>query len=1141
MKCPKCQFENPAGAKFCNQCASKLELECPECRNLNPAGSKFCNECAHPLEKQKEAFAPKDLSFREKIAKIQRYLPEALTEKILSQRDRIEGERKEVTVMFCDMEGFTALTERLGPEEAYSVMDQVYEILIHKVHDYQGTVNEMTGDGIMALFGAPIALEDAPQRAIHSAMAIHREMVKFSERMGKKKAGIPTLKVRVGIHSGPVVVGTLGNDLRVEFKAVGDTVNLASRMEELARPGTTCVTEDTFRLTEGLFRFEALGEKLVKGKMEPVNVYQVIAPSTRRTRFDVSAERGLTPFVGRDRELEILLDAFERAKAGRGQAFSIVSEAGVGKSRLLYEFRKAVTNENPTFLEGRCLSYSQGIAYHPFIDLLKANFDIREEDRPLRITEKVKEGLRALKVEEGSTLPYVLQLLSVEDFDSVKVTMSPETMRERIVDSLRRIVHKGSEMRTLIVGFEDLHWVDKTSEEVLRSLIESIPGARVLLIFSYRPEFVPAWGGKSFHSQLTLNRLSNRESLSMVTYLLGTESIDRNLEELILEKTEGVPFFIEEFVRSLKDLRIIERRDDTVLMVKGIREIKIPSTIQDVIMARVDSLPEAAKEVLQTGSVIGRELSLGLLRRVTGLPEQDLLSRLSRLKDSEFVYERGIYPETSYTFKHALTQEVAYNSLLVKRRKEIHEKIGQAIERIYEERPEDFYEMLAHHYARGDNLDKAYHYLKLAGDKAARNYANWEAIRFYKEAIQVLESQPQTEEKRREKLNVCLSMYNPMVLLSYPEGTPETLQEAERLSKELEDARSLAYIYGRLGNYYAITGRRTLGIKYSEKSFDEAERIGAIDLMAPAAVDFCTAQFHAGNYLRGVQVATRVVLLLEEQHSEKDRFGRNYTAYSLLSAWLGLGLGVLGNFEEGKTVFDKGRRNALEIDDRFGMAILAGFHSFFSYFEGDGNATVNHAQEATQGFQETAGLFWTGWAYTSLGAGYYVLGEHQKARNHAEDGLKALREVGVSIVLPMSHIQLALIHEALGDLKSAKDCAEEGLRLSHQFETKGYEALAWMALGSIKGKTDRPGIDVAAEHIQQGISIVEGLKATGIHAQGHLFLGELFADAHQRDKAIENLNKAEAMYLEMRVTPKSYWLTRTREALHRLEVGPRAE
>ena len=293
MKCPKCQFDNPEDAEFCNECGNKLEIICSACGRMNPLGSKFCNKCGHsliPLIKP----APKELSFDEKLAKIRRYLPKDLTQKILAQRDKIEGERKQVTVMFCDMEGYTSLTEKLGSEQMYSIMDDVYEILIHKVHYYEGTVNELTGDGVMALFGAPIALEDAPQRAIRSALAIHREINKFSDQF-KSESRLPPIRMRIGIHTGPVIVGTLGNDLRVDFKAVGDTVNLASRMEGLADPGTTFVTEDTFKLTEGFFRFEALGEKKVKGKEEPVKIFQVIAPSTRRTKFDVSAERGLTP------------------------------------------------------------------------------------------------------------------------------------------------------------------------------------------------------------------------------------------------------------------------------------------------------------------------------------------------------------------------------------------------------------------------------------------------------------------------------------------------------------------------------------------------------------------------------------------------------------------------------------------------------------------------------------------------------------------------------------------------------------------------------------------------------------------------------------------------------------------------------
>jgi class 3 adenylate cyclase len=340
MKCPQCKSKNREKAKFCKECGAKLEHVCPKCGCTYEPDSKYCDECGHKLSQLTEN-SPADLSFDEKIEKIQKYLPQGITEKILSHKDKIEGERKHVTVMFCDMEGFTGLSEQLGPEEAYSIMDDVYEILIQKVHDYDGTVNEMTGDGIMALFGAPIALEDAPQRAIRSSLAIHRGIANFSDRLKQKKKIDSILKMRIGIHTGSVVVGSIGNDLRVEFKAVGDTVNLASRIENLAEPGTIYVTEATYRLTEGFFRFEALGEKDIKGKEETVKTYQVIGPSTRRTRFDVSAGQGLTPFVGRERELELLLDSFKRKPESENQGFYLSSER-LFQARMLPFWREGV-------------------------------------------------------------------------------------------------------------------------------------------------------------------------------------------------------------------------------------------------------------------------------------------------------------------------------------------------------------------------------------------------------------------------------------------------------------------------------------------------------------------------------------------------------------------------------------------------------------------------------------------------------------------------------------------------------------------------------------------------------------------------------------------------------------------------------
>jgi class 3 adenylate cyclase len=823
MKCSTCQFDNREGVKFCEQCGAKFEIQCPKCRAKVPSTVKFCGECGCNLTQPVKPI-PWELSFDEKLVKIQKYLPQGLTEKILSQKDRIEGERKQVTVMFCDMKGFTPLSEKLGSEDMYAIMDQIYEILIHKVHEFDGTVNEMTGDGVMALFGAPIALEDAPQRAIRSAMAIHKEMTRFNEKIKLEKGTLPPIKMRVGIHTGPVVVGTLGNDLRVEFKAVGDTVNLASRMESLAEPGTTYISEDTFKATEGLFRVESLGEKEIKGKEKPIRVYQVIAPSTRRTRFDVSAERGLTPFIGRQRSLELLMDGYERSREGRGQAISIISEAGIGKSRLLYEFRKSIANEDNTFLEGKCLSYSRNVAYHPIVDVLKANFDIQDNDTGPSIRKKVTAWLQAISVDEASTLPYLLELLAVKDSGIDKLSLSPETRKDRTLQALKKIVLKGSEIRPLVMAIEDLHWMDRSSEDALKELLESISGSKIFLIFTYRPEFVHTWGARSYHSQISLNRLSNRESLTMVSHLLNATDIDKDIEDLTLTKTEGIPFFIEEFIKSLKDLKIIERVNGTYKLAKDFKSISIPSTIQDVIMARVDHLPEAAREVLRTGSVIEREFSHELIQKVTELPEPELFAHLSTLRDSELLYERGIYPTSTYIFKHALTREVVYDSILSKKKKQIHARIAHTIEEIYGESICDCYGILSNHCMASEDYEKAAEYARLEARKYQKAGSLKDAIQYAKRRIACIERLPQntTVQKQLIDARVRLSVY--YLSLNCWIEAKDSVEPIIQLALDLNYQKMIPGIYLALGEYYLFVEE---DFSKAKQYFNDVFEIGA--------------------------------------------------------------------------------------------------------------------------------------------------------------------------------------------------------------------------------------------------------------------------------------------------------------------------
>jgi class 3 adenylate cyclase/tetratricopeptide (TPR) repeat protein len=1099
MKCPECQHENPDSDRFCRECGSKLSFPCPECGTDLFPGDKFCGQCGHKLTQLSEA-PPKDLSFDEKIEKIQRYLPKGLTDKILSQRDKIEGERKQVTVMFADMAGFTPLVDKIGPEEAYSIMDQVYEILIHKVHDYEGTVNEMTGDGIMALFGAPIALEDAPQRAIRSAYAIHREMVKFSDKMKQEREGVPPLKMRIGIHTGPVVVGALGNDLRVEFKVVGDTVNLASRMEDIAEPGATHVTEETFKLTEGLFRYESLGERKVKGKEEPIKTYRVIGPSTRRTRFDVSAERGLTPFVGRERELEILLDGFERVKSGRGQAFSVMGEAGVGKSRLLYEFRNTVVNEDATFLEGKCLSYSRSVAYHPIIDLYKSNFDIRDNDEDHHVKDKVKKGLKQFDVEEASILPYLLELLSIKDSGIDQIPLSPEGRKDRMIETLIRIPFKASNIRPLILVIEDLHWMDQTSEEVLKYLLESIAGARILLLFTYRPEFVHTWGGKSYHSQVNLNRLSNRESLAMVTYLIGTEDIETDLEELILEKAEGVPFYIEEFIKSLKDLGIIERKDSVYCLAKDIEEVIIPSTIHDVIMARVDSLPEGTKEVLQTGSVIEREFSYELIKRVTDLTEQELMSHFSVLRDSELVYERGIYPQSTYIFKHALTREVIYNSILNKRKKQLHEEIGNAIEDLYKENINEHYAVLTEHYIEAESYEKGAEYSRLTERKFEKTASLDNAIEYAQKRISCLEKLPVTDDlpKRIIDARTDLGLYY-MQMGSHLKSK-NAVEPIVELVLNGDYKKRMSQIYSILGAYsFWIEGDFTKGLK----QLDEALKIAV-------EINDVVSLFAAHTFL-GVCLSSHCEFEKSLYHYEKaldiNIAANSIWGISLVKSLIGFNVyDRQGNIELGYQTTQEALFMAEENGDTYCMAMANMSHGISCFNKGFLKEAEEYCLRSVHMSEKINSPVAESSAFNLLGDIYFELGEYQKSVDHYG---KTIRLFEDNRFLP-SGMNLSKIGVARAKvMNNEKDIDLESL-YGYEAENniKILESSIQRYIGEILMNMDGQHLNEAAGRIKKALEMAKRNGMMWNLGRDYALYAELFKRKGEQSKAKENLNKA---------------------------------
>jgi len=750
------------------------------------AWKKFTNECGQELRKLIKT-PPIDYS------KPKSYTPEFLADKILTTRGSLEGERKLVTVLFADVANFTSMAEKFDPEEVYQIMDGCFRVLMDEIHKYEGTINQFTADGVMALFGAPVAHEDHAQRACYAALSIQNTLTDYGEKL-KNERGID-FKMRIGLNSGPVVVGSIGDDLRMYYTAIGDTISLASRMEATAKPGTILSSGHTYKLVRDWFKFESLGKAQVKGEEDPQEAYELIRPSEVKTKIEAAAVAGLTKFVGRKREMEALHEALERTQSGSGQVVGIVGEAGIGKSRLILEMRREIRNgsslqqsvqkdpmslrelnppwklfpkEEYGYLEGRCFHYGGSVAYLPLLDILRSYFEIKEGEQEFLIKKKMKEKIFEVDQKLKTVLPPFQELLSLKVADEAYLKLEPKQKREKIFEALRDLFIRESQNKPLVLVFEYLHWIDKTSEEFLDYFIGWLANTPILLIILYRPEYTNHWGSKSYYNSVRVDQLSLETSSELVQSILKEGEVVPELSNLILGKAAGNPFFIEELTHSLLENGSIQKKDHQYSLSRRPSDIQVPDTIQGIIAARIDRLDESLKRTMHVASVIGREFAFRILQAIMEMKEE-LKSHLLNLQGLEFIYEKRLFPELEYIFKHALIQEVAYNSLLLKRRKEIHEKIGGAIEEIYPDRLEEFYEMLAYHYSRSDDLDKACQYLKLSGSKAVRSYSNLEAFRFYKDAIAILKQKLETEQNKKERLEVILLMAVPIRILAYPE------------------------------------------------------------------------------------------------------------------------------------------------------------------------------------------------------------------------------------------------------------------------------------------------------------------------------------------------------------------------------------
>lgn len=688
MKCPACQFENRDRVMFCEECGAKLELKCFDCGATIPIGRKFCGNCGFKLINVTE-------STTTDYSEMQSYTPKYLADKILTTPNTIEGERKILTVLFADVSNYTAMTEKLDPEDIHQIMDDCFKILMDKIHFWGGTINQFRGDCVMALFGGPVAHEDHAFRACKAALSIQKSLETYTDYL-KTKRGID-FKMRIGLNSGEVVVGAIGNNLRMDYTADGDTTNIAARMEKKAEPGTILASRATYQMIKDYFVFHPMGELNLKGKARPQKAYKLIKSSVITTRIEASAIRGLTKFSERKESMAMLIDAFKKTKSGLNQVVGIMGEAGVGKSRLIVELRRNLMEFDFIFLEGRCMHHGHSIPYLPVIHILKSYFKIEEKDHELIIKRKILDKINILDKKLNNAIKPLHQILGLEIKDKAYLKLDLHQKKEKIFKPIRDLFAFQSKKKPLVIALDDIHWIDNSSEDFLEYLVRALADARVLLILLSRSGFNCQWESYKNYEKIELEQLSRAGCVEMVKAILKGRDIVNELLEFILTKAGGNPLFIEELTQSLLENHIIRISGNQYVIDLNPSELKVPDTIQGIITSRIDRLDESAKYILQVASVIGKEFSFAILQSILG-KEFDLTTHLFILERSQLILNNEISQELKYIFKHALIQEVAYSSLLNKRKKELHEMTGNAIELTYSVNIYDYYETLAYQF-----------------------------------------------------------------------------------------------------------------------------------------------------------------------------------------------------------------------------------------------------------------------------------------------------------------------------------------------------------------------------------------------------------------------------------------------------------
>ncbi len=1057
------------------------------------------------------------------------YTPPYLAEKILTSRSALEGERKQVTVLFADLKGSMELLADRDPEEARAILDPVLERMMAAVHRYEGTVNQVMGDGIMALFGAPLAHEDHAVRACYAALALQAALRRYSEEV-RRTHGL-AVHFRVGLNSGEVVVRSIDNDLHMDYSAIGQTVHLAARMEQLATPGNILLTPATLRLVEGLVRVNALGPIPVKGLAPPVEVYALVGASMLRQRLQASVVRGLTPLVGRQIELAALAQALVRAGTGHGQVLATVGEAGVGKSRLLYEFIHSPRTQGWLVLEAASVSYGKATPYFPVVELLKRYVHVEDGDEPHTVRAKVTGHLLTLDEALQDTIPTLLGLLDALPADSPFLTLDPPQRRQRTLAALKRVLLRESQVQPLLLVFEDLHWIDSETQALLDSLIESLPTAHMLLLVNYRPEYQHGWGSKTYYTQLRLDPLPPASADALLQALLGDDPSLAPLTPLLIERTEGNPFFLEESVHTLIETGALVGEPGAYHLGAPLNRLQVPATVQAVLTARIDRLPPEEKRLLQTAAVIGTDVPLPLLQTIAGLPEAVLHWGLAHVQAAEFLYETRLFPEHEYIFKHALTHEVAYGSLLQERRRTLHACIVEAVEATAGDRLAEQVERLAHHALRGEVWDKAVMYCGKAGEKALARSAHREAVGSFEQALKALPYLPEAHDTRAQAIDLWCALRTALRPLGDFGRTLACLREAEALAEALGDPRRLAQVSLFLSDHFWIMGAYDQAIAYGQRALALATAGGEVVLHALANQHLGLAHYAQGDYRRAIDCLGQTVASLDGARRH-ERFGRVFLPAVYSRAWLAWCHADLGMFAEGRALGDEGLRIAEAVAHPASLMLAYRGIGLLALRQGDLRRALPLLERAVDICQGAELPFFSPVMAAALGEAYTLARRIADAVSLLTEALEQTIATDMVRWQALYGLPLGEAQVLAGRFEEAHALAEHALAHAREHQERGNQAYALRLLGDIVARREPSESEQAETHYQQALALAEELGMRPLQAHCHLGLGTLYAKIGRREQAHMELSTAIEMYRAMEMT---FWLPQTEAALAQVE------